>query len=75
MASAKDLVESTINDNFVAFFSKSTCPYCRRAKGVINELNLGDDKPVKIYECVPRARPWGGMQRLLMMVLTFPGAD
>ena len=55
MASAKDLVETTINENFVAFFSKSYCPYCRRAKGVINELNLGDAKTVKIYECVPRA--------------------
>lgn len=55
MASAKDLVETAINENFVAFFSKSYCPYCRRAKGVINELNLGDAKTVKIYECVPRA--------------------
>ena len=53
MASAKDLVEKAINENFVAFFSKSSCPYCRRAKGVINDLNLGKDKSVKIYECVP----------------------
>lgn len=50
MTSAKDLVENAINENFVAFFSKSQCPYCRRAKGVINELNLGEDKTVKIYE-------------------------
>jgi glutaredoxin 3 len=53
MASAKELVEKTIDENFVAFFSKSWCPYCRRAKGVINELNLGEEKQVKIYECVP----------------------
>ena len=53
MASAKELVEKTIDENFVAFFSKSYCPYCRRAKGVIQELNLGEGKPVKIYECVP----------------------
>jgi len=50
MASAKELVEKTINENFVAFFSKSYCSYCRRAKAVINELNLGEDKTVKVYE-------------------------
>ncbi len=55
MASAKELVEKTINENFVAFFSKSYCPYCRRAKAVINELNLGEDKAVKVYECVPQS--------------------
>jgi glutaredoxin 3 len=54
MASAKDLVEQTINENFVAFFSKSSCGYCRRAKNVINDLNLGEDKAVKVYECVNR---------------------
>lgn len=55
MASAKELVEKTINENFVAFFSKSYCPFCRRAKNVINELNLGEGKAVKVYECVPRS--------------------
>jgi len=50
MASAKELVEKTINENFVAFFSKSYCSYCRRAKAVINELNLGEGKAVKVYE-------------------------
>jgi len=53
MAAAQELVEKTINENFVAVFSKSWCPYCRRAKGVINDLNLGEGKQVKVYECVP----------------------
>ena len=55
MASAKELVEKTIDENFVAFFSKSYCSYCRRAKAVINELNLGEGKAVKVYECVPQS--------------------
>jgi len=50
MASAKELVEKAIDENFIAFFSKSTCGYCRRAKGVIRDLNIGEGKTVKIYE-------------------------
>jgi hydroxymethylpyrimidine/phosphomethylpyrimidine kinase len=53
MASAKELVEKAIDENFIAFFSKSTCGYCRRAKGVIRDLNIGEGKTVKIYECAP----------------------
>ncbi|KAI0081112.1 glutaredoxin-domain-containing protein [Panus rudis PR-1116 ss-1] len=32
---AKDLVEKTIADNKIAIFSKSYCPYCRRAKALL----------------------------------------
>ncbi|KZO94088.1 glutaredoxin [Calocera viscosa TUFC12733] len=35
MSSTKQLVESAINDNKIVIFSKSYCPYCRRAKGVL----------------------------------------
>jgi len=35
MSSTKELVESAINDNKIVIFSKSYCPYCRRAKGVL----------------------------------------
>jgi glutaredoxin 3 len=52
---AMDLVEKTIDENFVTVFSKSYCPYCRRAKGLINDLNLAEGKTVKIYECVSQS--------------------
>ncbi|KAI8968094.1 glutaredoxin [Trametes punicea] len=31
----KDLVEKTISENKIAIFSKSYCPYCRRAKALL----------------------------------------
>jgi len=33
--STKSLVESAIADNRVVIFSKSWCPYCRKAKGIL----------------------------------------
>lgn len=48
----KQLVDSTIDGNFIAVFSKSYCPYCSRAKSLINSLELSEGKQVKIYECV-----------------------
>ncbi|RUS16114.1 glutaredoxin-1 [Endogone sp. FLAS-F59071] len=38
MASPKDIVEKHINDNFIVVFSKSYCPYCRKAKATLTEL-------------------------------------
>ncbi|KAK7686590.1 hypothetical protein QCA50_010190 [Cerrena zonata] len=32
---AKDLVESSISNNKIAIFSKSYCPYCKRAKALL----------------------------------------
>jgi len=46
--SAKEVVETTIDGNKVVVFSKSWCPYCRRAKALLREL-LGDDG-VKVLE-------------------------
>ena len=57
MASAKELVDSAIDANFVAFFSKTYCGFCRRAKNTISELNLGEGRSVQIYECVPVPAP------------------
>ncbi|KAG8935645.1 glutaredoxin [Tulasnella sp. 419] len=48
--SSKQLVESAIKGHTITVFSKSYCPYCRRAKGIINELKLKDDQTVKIFE-------------------------
>ncbi|TFK94938.1 glutaredoxin [Polyporus arcularius HHB13444] len=31
----KDLVENTISENKIAIFSKSYCPYCKRAKSLL----------------------------------------
>ncbi|EPQ60274.1 glutaredoxin [Gloeophyllum trabeum ATCC 11539] len=44
----KDLVETTINDNTIAIFSKSYCPYCKRAKALIT--SKFPNVPTKIYE-------------------------
>ncbi|KAJ6551738.1 aryl-alcohol oxidase-like protein [Mycena capillaripes] len=52
----KELVETAINENKIMIFSKSTCPYCRRAKAlfaqqfpeetpVVFELNEREDGP------------------------------
>ncbi|KAJ7566704.1 hypothetical protein O6H91_02G115000 [Diphasiastrum complanatum] len=51
-SSALSLVKSTVKDHPIVIFSKSYCPYCKRAKGVFSslkkvphvvELDLRDD--------------------------------
>jgi glutaredoxin 3 len=37
-ASSKAFVKKTISSHKIVIFSKSYCPYCRRAKGVFEEL-------------------------------------
>ncbi|WFD28782.1 hypothetical protein MNAN1_003797 [Malassezia nana] len=37
---AKQIAEKLISDHVIAVFSKSYCPYCKRAKQVISGLNL-----------------------------------
>ncbi|KAF5352785.1 hypothetical protein D9756_006209 [Leucocoprinus leucothites] len=44
----KDLVEKAITDNQIAIFSKSYCPFCKRAKALLKE-KFPDAKSV-IYE-------------------------
>jgi len=44
----KDLVESTISGNQIAIFSKTWCPYCKRAKQLLT--SKFPDVPTKIYE-------------------------
>ncbi|KAK1231094.1 Glutaredoxin [Marasmius sp. AFHP31] len=46
--SAKEIVESSINENTIAVFSKSWCPYCRSAKATLSKDY--PDAEVKIYE-------------------------
>ncbi|KAJ9689382.1 hypothetical protein PVL29_014861 [Vitis rotundifolia] len=36
---AADFVKKTISSHKIAIFSKSYCPYCKRAKAVFKELN------------------------------------
>jgi len=38
MASAKQKVQEIIDENAVAVFSKSYCPYCRASKATLSEL-------------------------------------
>ncbi|OBZ68506.1 Glutaredoxin-1 [Grifola frondosa] len=44
----KDLVESTVADNKIAIFSKTYCPYCKRAKALF--ASEFPNVPTKIYE-------------------------
>ena len=46
---AKQIAEKLISEKLVAVFSKSYCPYCQRAKGVIQSLSL-DQNRVGILE-------------------------
>ncbi|EJD43474.1 glutaredoxin [Auricularia subglabra TFB-10046 SS5] len=47
--SVKNTVEDIIAQNNIAFFSKSWCPYCRKAKAIVNALNT-EGKTIKIVE-------------------------
>ncbi|KAL4571233.1 hypothetical protein LXL04_017986 [Taraxacum kok-saghyz] len=38
-ASSADFVKKTVSSHPIVIFSKSYCPYCKRAKGIFNELN------------------------------------
>lgn len=40
MSVVKNFVESLIKENRVLVFSKSYCPYCTRAKGLLSTLNI-----------------------------------
>ncbi|KAI0375450.1 glutaredoxin [Pilatotrama ljubarskyi] len=44
----KDLVENTIAENKIAIFSKSYCPYCKRAKSLLT--SKFPNVPTKILE-------------------------
>merc|ERR1712032_122323 len=37
---AKQIAEKLISEHFVTVFSKTYCPYCKRAKDIINSLSL-----------------------------------
>jgi len=50
MSTTKDLVEKTIEENTVAIFSKTYCPYCRKAKNLLTSYPGLDTSEVKIYE-------------------------
>jgi glutaredoxin 3 len=65
-AKTLQLIDSTIEDNFIAVFSKSYCPYCRRAKTLINNLELPEGKTVQIYEYVPFVFPAALPDRLVI---------
>ncbi|KAL7414780.1 putative GRX1-glutaredoxin [Mrakia frigida] len=50
LMSVKALVDTAIAGDFIAVFSKSYCPYCKKAKSVLKDLNLPEGKEVKVYE-------------------------
>ncbi|WFD41130.1 uncharacterized protein MJAP1_004125 [Malassezia japonica] len=41
---AKQAAEKFISEHAIAIFSKSYCPYCARAKGVISSLKIDQSK-------------------------------
>ncbi|KAF8218170.1 glutaredoxin [Mycena galopus ATCC 62051] len=41
----KDLVETAINENKIMIFSKTTCPYCKRAKALF-AAQFPDENPM-----------------------------
>ncbi|KAJ7449213.1 glutaredoxin [Mycena latifolia] len=47
LMAAKEIVETAISENKIMIFSKSTCPYCRRAKALFAE-KFPDEKPTVI---------------------------
>nr|AJT47984.1 glutaredoxin [Phaffia rhodozyma] len=49
-AAVKQLVDTAISSQFIAVFSKSYCPYCRKAKALLNELSLPEGKSIKVFE-------------------------
>ncbi|KAJ3301065.1 glutaredoxin [Blyttiomyces sp. JEL0837] len=40
MSAAKEIAEQLISSNHVTVFSKSYCPYCRKAKGLLDTLKV-----------------------------------
>ncbi|TPX31527.1 hypothetical protein SmJEL517_g05173 [Synchytrium microbalum] len=40
MAGIKTLVDSQIHDNAVQMYSKSYCPYCKKAKALLDSMNI-----------------------------------
>ncbi|KAK0530981.1 Glutaredoxin [Tilletia horrida] len=48
MPAPKEIAENLIADKKIAVFSKSYCPYCKKAKEIIAKLNL--DSEVGIIE-------------------------
>lgn len=50
LASNFELVQEAINGHQVTIFSKTWCPYCKRAKGLFAQEYK--DAEVKVLECV-----------------------
>ncbi|KAI9597091.1 putative GRX1-glutaredoxin [Syncephalis fuscata] len=52
MLSAQDIVKQYIKDHDVMVFSKTYCPYCTRAKAILNEIvtQLGVSSKIFILE-------------------------
>ena len=47
--SVKERIDQLLKDNVVFVISKSTCPFCRTAKNVLNKYDIPPDK-MKVVE-------------------------
>jgi len=64
MASASEQVKKLIEEHDVAIFSKSYCSYCRKAKPIINGLEL-PESAVGILELNEMGKEGAGIQDYL----------
>jgi len=50
MSAVKELVDTAVSENTVAIFSKTWCPYCRRAKTLLQSTPEIKGEDIKIIE-------------------------
>lgn len=50
MSAIKQTVDQTIKDSGIVVWSKSTCPYCSRAKSLLKSLTLPAGVEIKVIE-------------------------
>jgi len=50
MAAVQQLVDSAVLENKVAVFSKSWCPYCKRAKALLSSTAGISEDEIKVFE-------------------------
>lgn len=50
MSEIQQFVDKTIEENYITVFSKTYCPYCRRAKALLSGLELDSEKTPFVVE-------------------------
>lgn len=50
MSAIKQTVDSDIQNSFIYVASKSYCPYCKKAKALLQSLDLPAGQEIKVVE-------------------------